>query len=750
MHTSAFEGNLVFNKDTLDDPSSHTHVSLSRMDVRSWPPRLYLAIDCGGTKAAAAICNEQGEIVGRGQGGPANYTDIGLSPFLSSVEDAVKSALEEAKLFYSNLSNQMKWQIHDHQSSCSSSSTDSIHSSSLHIQSDDDDDDGRKSTHSALTIVDALTNMKPSSIPFHAPSPSFQAAWLGIAGVDSAADVTTLSPHLASLFSIPHPGNRLIVANDTSLLASPIADSLRPEIKSGVVAIAGTGSIVMSFRRKRNGMLGVLGRVGGFGWLIGDEGSGYSVGRTAVRKVLDLTDRERLDMEDERVAFEAGEDSDFDDDDDCREPTCTQTEDTTTTFEMEMARRMSKDGEFIPHSPPPERKAIASNSTPSRPSYGHLLRDRILQHWGLISTDELLRAVYFDDAQCGQSNGRGVPAAASKSSTQCVISNTDYDDQLSSTQNTLRDSIQSTLTKRFNGALSPLKDTKNDDHDSRDSTLSRKMPLSPTRTSRTSLSSTTDEPPSASLLPPTVHTLDVETRLRGVSPIPSLSSSPGSRYSTTFSETANSSTAPSPAFTRENSTNRYGQTPSAQDEPLRNVDLGSALSTEVTSASSSLSMSAGRYGIESTNVQRRKENEEDRCEKAINLSSGSTEGKQPRSTLERKHRLASLAPLVFHLAFTHQDELSLEILRSQAHFMALQINEICKVQTKARAYLNVKNSVLCLGGSLVGVKSYRELLVEELAKLDITFARVEFVGDPAKRGAIALSHVMERARKERG
>ena len=246
--------------------------------------------------------------------------------------------------------------------------------------------------------------------------------------------------------------------------------------------------------------------------------------------------------------------------------------------------------------------------------------------------------------------------------------------------------------------------------------------------------------------------MDVETRLRGVSPIPSLSSSPGSRCSATFSENANSgSNSPLPAFTRESSTSR--------SEPVRSTDLSSALATEVTSASSSLSMSAGRHGIETANIHRRKETDESvSCEKSngggglmstSNVSNGSTEGKQPRSTLERKHRLASLAPLVFHLAFTHNDAKSLEILRKQAHFMALQIKEICKVDKTARAFLNVKNSVLCLGGSLVGVKNYRELLVEQLAILGIAFARVEFVGDPAKRGAIALSHVMERAREEK-
>lgn len=731
MHTLNSEGNLTYANNRKP---FHILSSPLKMNTRPWPPRLYLAIDCGGTKAAAAICNEQGEIIGRGQGGPANYTDIGLLPFLASVEDAVKIALERARLFYAELDDQIHWQILEQQST----STDSIHLSfHRQIDEDDEDDDGRKSTHSALTIADALTSIKPNSLPHHAPSPSFQGAWLGIAGVDSPADVTTLSPHLATLFSIPHPSNRLIVANDTSLLASPIADSLRPEIKSGVVAIAGTGSIVMSFRRKRNGMLGVLGRVGGFGWLIGDEGSGYSVGRTAVRSILDLTDHERLRMEDKQnVLNDEEEDSELEEDD-TREDGSTQVEDTATTFEMDMTRRMSKDGEI---------------TLPSTPPRGHLLRDRILQHWGLISTDELLRAVYFDDAQCGQSNGRGVPAAASNPSKQCAVPVSNHVDQLSKTDASLRDDIQSTLTKRFNVAQI-------EKNNSRDSNLSRRLTLLPTRTARTSSSSMTDEPPSASLLPPTVHTLDVETRLRGVSPIPSLSSSPGSRCSTTFSDVANSSTAPSPAFTRENSTSRCDQTRLSQDEPIRHIadPLSSGLATEVTSASSSLSMSAGRHGIEPVNVHRRKETEEDKCEKSngcglmstSNASTGSTEGKHPRSTLERKHRLASLAPLVFHLAFTHNDAESMEILRTQAHFMAKQIEKICKVDRTARAFLNVQNSVLCLGGSLVGVKNYRELLVEQLASLGIVFARVEFVGDPAKRGAIALSHVMERAREEK-
>ena len=54
---------------------------------------------------------------------------------------------------------------------------------------------------------------------------------------------------------------------------------------------------------------------------------------------------------------------------------------------------------------------------------------------------------------------------------------------------------------------------------------------------------------------------------------------------------------------------------------------------------------------------------------SVSTSGAATNGQ--KATLERKHRLASLAPLVFHLAFTHGDPVSLEIVASQARLMAM-------------------------------------------------------------------------------
>lgn len=48
-------------------------------------------------------------------------------------------------------------------------------------------------------------------------------------------------------------------------------------------------------------------------------------------------------------------------------------------------------------------------------------------------------------------------------------------------------------------------------------------------------------------------------------------------------------------------------------------------------------------------------------------------------------------------------------------------------------------SVLCLGGSLVGIAPYRNLILEELARLGHVFPVVEFVGDVAVAGAKVLA-----------
>ena len=53
----------------------------------------YLCVDCGGSKTAAAIADKDGNIVGRGTGGPSNFAYLGLDNFLEAVTTTVSAAV---------------------------------------------------------------------------------------------------------------------------------------------------------------------------------------------------------------------------------------------------------------------------------------------------------------------------------------------------------------------------------------------------------------------------------------------------------------------------------------------------------------------------------------------------------------------------------------------------------------------------------------------------------------------------------
>ena len=119
------------------------------------------------------------------------------------------------------------------------------------------------------------------SLPYVGKSP-FAAAWFGISGADSPAAITRVAAHLSTLLGIPI-GTNLIIANDTHLLAAPVR--MHPDVTSAVAVIAGTGSIAVSFKEVC-GRIEELGRVGGWGWILGDEGGGFDVGREALRQIF--------------------------------------------------------------------------------------------------------------------------------------------------------------------------------------------------------------------------------------------------------------------------------------------------------------------------------------------------------------------------------------------------------------------------------------------------------------------------------
>jgi N-acetylglucosamine kinase-like BadF-type ATPase len=103
-----------------------------------------------------------------------------------------------------------------------------------------------------------------------------EAICVGIAGMDRDDEVRTVR---AIMRRIGHKSRTLVVNDALIALVAGAGDA------PGIVVIAGTGSIVYG----RNAA-GEAARAGGWGHLIGDEGSGYWIGREALAAVMRASD----------------------------------------------------------------------------------------------------------------------------------------------------------------------------------------------------------------------------------------------------------------------------------------------------------------------------------------------------------------------------------------------------------------------------------------------------------------------------
>ncbi|MFI7483963.1 N-acetylglucosamine kinase [Kocuria sp. M1R5S2] len=102
-----------------------------------------------------------------------------------------------------------------------------------------------------------------------------RAVVVGSGGVDTGEDAERLRGLIA-----PHTGRaQITVVHDTRLILAA------GETTTGIAVIAGTGSAVWGVNDA-----GTEARAGGWGYLLGDEGSGYWFGREAVRHTLRRAD----------------------------------------------------------------------------------------------------------------------------------------------------------------------------------------------------------------------------------------------------------------------------------------------------------------------------------------------------------------------------------------------------------------------------------------------------------------------------
>jgi N-acetylglucosamine kinase-like BadF-type ATPase len=100
-----------------------------------------------------------------------------------------------------------------------------------------------------------------------------KAAWLGLAGVDRPSDQRLLLPLLQPL------AESMRLTNDAELLLSALGDAV------GVALVSGTGSICLG-----RDTHSATARAGGWGHILGDEGSGYDIGRQALQAAIRAAD----------------------------------------------------------------------------------------------------------------------------------------------------------------------------------------------------------------------------------------------------------------------------------------------------------------------------------------------------------------------------------------------------------------------------------------------------------------------------
>ncbi len=116
------------------------------------------------------------------------------------------------------------------------------------------------------TAVNQAVHTASCALPIHK-------AWLGLAGIDRQADHELLLPHLCEL------AEQVRVTNDAELLLAGLEKAI------GVVLISGTGSIALG--RDASGQKA---RSGGWGHILGDEGSGYAIAQQALQAVVRASD----------------------------------------------------------------------------------------------------------------------------------------------------------------------------------------------------------------------------------------------------------------------------------------------------------------------------------------------------------------------------------------------------------------------------------------------------------------------------
>lgn len=116
------------------------------------------------------------------------------------------------------------------------------------------------------TAIEQATRMAHCQLPL-------RAAWFGLAGVDRQTDFDLFQPLLSTF------AKHVRLTNDAELLLAGLENAV------GVALVAGTGSIALGCDAA-----GHKARAGGWGHILGDEGSGYAIAQQALQAAVRAAD----------------------------------------------------------------------------------------------------------------------------------------------------------------------------------------------------------------------------------------------------------------------------------------------------------------------------------------------------------------------------------------------------------------------------------------------------------------------------
>ncbi|KAJ5999319.1 hypothetical protein N7451_007129 [Penicillium sp. IBT 35674x] len=146
----------------------------------------------------------------------------------------------------------------------------------------------KKATMDAIALLPQKGNSRPHT-------PRFYKVWAGIAGLHHADKLGVLTGHLEKLLGVSAEAGSLRLTSDSALLSACLEEDT--SIQTGISIISGTGSVATAFRKDSNGHAVEVRRTGGWGHLIGDDGSAFHIGKQALQALLTSIEINEVDTE---------------------------------------------------------------------------------------------------------------------------------------------------------------------------------------------------------------------------------------------------------------------------------------------------------------------------------------------------------------------------------------------------------------------------------------------------------------------